>query len=203
MKKANQILILSALLLTFMITKSINVMQDTEEIWKQYNDLLEVSNLGKVRTIDRVVLGKGYKNSTTRKLIKSKLRVIQFIHKYPSIRDRKQFLRVHRMVAKCFVANPENKPEVNHKDGNKLNNHYSNLEWCTRSENQQHAVINGLIKPVKGQDHWNNKLDQIQVLVIRRCLKEGITQQKIADYFMVHRTCISAIKLGYHWSHLS
>lgn len=46
------------------------------------------------------------------------------------------------------------------------------------------------------------KLDAIQVKTIRVCISEGLTQQKIADYFKVHRTCISAIKLGYHWNHL-
>lgn len=173
------------------------------EIWKRFNDILEVSNHGNVRTVDRIVNGKGYGGTTTKRLVKGRTRQIQYQHSYPSIRDRKQFLRIHRMVAIAFVDNPDNKPEVNHKDGNKLNAFYKNLEWVTRLENQVHAKENGLIpKLPKGQDHWNNKLDEIQVQTIRRCLKDGLTQQKLADYFKVHRTCISAIKLGYHWAHL-
>lgn len=179
------------------------IMQESGEIWRKYNDILEVSNHGRVRTIDRIVHGKGYKDTITNRLIKGKIRKIQYQHSYPSIRDRKQFLRVHRMVAIAFIANPDNKPEVNHKDCNKLNAFYKNLEWTTHLENREHAVLNGRTPNLpNGTNHWNNKLDQTQVLTIRKCLSDGMTQQKLADYFKVHRTCISAIKLGYHWGHL-
>ena len=57
----------------------------------------------------------------------------------------KRFFR-HRLVAKYFISNPDNLPEVNHKDGDKSNNHYSNLEWCTRNENEQHCWANKLKK---------------------------------------------------------
>lgn len=80
-----------------------------------------------------------------------------------SVRDHKGYLvtdlytngnrctkRVHRLVAEAFIPNPDNKPEVNHKDGNRHNNAVSNLEWVTKTENCRHAWDTGLVKPSYG-----------------------------------------------------
>ena len=74
--------------------------------------------------------------------------------------------KIHRLVAKAFIANPEDKPQINHRDGNKMNNHVSNLEWSTSLENNRHAVQIGLMK--SGADCRDAKLTNEQVAWCRR-----------------------------------
>ncbi len=62
------------------------------------------------------------------------------------IKNKRKICKVHRLVALAFIPNPDNKPQVNHKDGNKLNNHIDNLEWMTSKENHQHAWDTGLFE---------------------------------------------------------
>lgn len=64
--------------------------------------------------------------------------------------------RISRLVATAFIPNPDNLPDVNHKDGNKLNNNVSNLEWVTKSENMKHEFKNGLAKPSYGMTGKKN-----------------------------------------------
>ena len=64
---------------------------------------------------------------------------------------------IHRLVGITFLENIHNLPELNHIDGNKLNNHVSNLEWVTKSQNMQHAHDSGLIKMPKGNQHWTRR----------------------------------------------
>lgn len=69
---------------------------------------------------------------------------------YLSVVIRRKTYMVHRLVAQAFIPNPQNKPFVNHKDGDKTNNHVDNLEWCTAAENNQHARDTGLHIQAKG-----------------------------------------------------
>jgi hypothetical protein len=103
---------------------------------------------------------------------------------------------VHRLIALTFIPNPLNLPEVNHKDGNKQNNHIDNLEWCNDSQNQKHAYEIGLQKSQKGEKHVKAKLTDDQAKQVKQLYAEGISQQRIADFFNVSQTTISKIIRG-------
>ena len=87
-----------------------------------------------------------YSNVGTRKTLKGKTTKEGYRMVVLTVNGKKIYKNVHRLVAENFLPNPEHKPEVNHKDGDKLNNQVSNLEWCTSSENQEHARDTGLQK---------------------------------------------------------
>lgn len=110
---------------------------------------------------------------------------------------------LHRIVMLTWVDNPENKPQVNHKDGNKLNNIVSNLEWCTVQENRIHAVATGLITNTTKGRRPHSKLDETQVKTIRKCLSDGMGCNDLAGYFRVSPSLVSAIKRGKAWVSLN
>lgn len=88
---------------------------------------------------------------------------------------RKQFARMHRLVAEAFIPNPENKPEINHKDGNKQHNHVDNLEWVTKSENARHAI--GMNPDqTQGMNYYN------QYIRPKSILQLSLTGEIIAEY---------------------
>jgi len=99
-------------------------------------------------------------------------------------------LTVHRCVAQAYIDNPDNKPEVNHKDGNRTNNNVSNLEWATRSENIQHAYNTGLKFAAKGTKNANSKLSDKDVQEIRQNI-EKLTIRELAVKYGAHHSTIS------------
>ena len=104
---------------------------------------------------------------------------------------------VHRLIAIHFIANPENKPFVNHIDGNKLNNNIENLEWVTSKENMQHAAKIGLIK--SGENHPDAKLTDQEVREIRDLYKHKIyLQWELSEIYGVNRSTMNWIVHNKH-----
>lgn len=116
---------------------------------------------------------------------------------------RKNFL-IHRLVAMTFIPNPENKSEVNHKDGNKSNNTVNNLEWCTGSENIKHAIQMGVhyIPYNRGENSPCHKLTRQDVDFIKthyRFRDKQYNSVQLAKMFNVAPETIRAIINGINW----
>ena len=116
------------------------------EIWKQiegYEGIYEVSNFGRVKRLLITLHSRFYKEKILTNCFNNRTGYC-----FVALRknDKDKNYSVHRLVAQAFIPNPSNLSDVNHIDGNKLNNNIDNLEWCTRSQNLKHALQIGLIK---------------------------------------------------------
>lgn len=163
-----------------------------KEQWKQYEDTMYlVSDYGNVYSnITECILKQDISQRYNRVVLRYK--GIAVTHS------------VHRMVANTFLPNPMNKPQINHIDGNRQNNCLDNLEWCTQSENQQHAYEIGLQVGRKGILHHNARLTEENVLEIKFLLESGeFSAPEIADLFCVQQQLISKINKGHRWSHVT
>ena len=125
----------------------------TEEVFKPFpqegfEDRYEVSNLGRIRSKDRdVALGTNYGvvRHFEERILKGVMTPSGYYVVNMYLKTKMHRYLIHRMVAMAFLDNPQQKPYVNHKDGNKTNNYLDNLEWATPSENTLHAWETGLI----------------------------------------------------------
>ena len=155
-----------------------------KEIWKpvpikKYSKMYEVSNTGLIRSITRI----------TKNRFSTQVRKSQLIKPNPEKKrgyllvslggyDR-QTCSVHRLVALAFIPNPKNKPQVNHKDGNKKNNSVTNLEWMTNHENHMHARGLGLYPSSAGENNPKNRA----VLVYK------IDGALVGEFFSTREAC--------------
>lgn len=146
-----------------------------KEVWKEIGKTgYEVSDLGRIRHGDRILAGSYHSDGYIFTTIKG---------------DQ---IPIHRFVANAFIPNPDRLPEVNHKDGNKMNNSAANLEWVTRSENVKHAFDNGL-QP-KGLSTYKGKFTTEQREEIKKLWNTGeYSRREIAKMYGVSHTCINDI----------
>ena len=160
-----------------------------------FSDYYLISKEGKIIRKQRAVIKK---NGVINILKEMEMKFSSSKNIYPSIsisvNGKTKRVYVHRMLAIAFIPNPENKPEVNHKNGNRKDFNLDNLKWVTPKENVNHAIDTGLSYHVKGEESGNSKLTERKVLAIRRLhrinpsfnrrglsRKIGITHQNISD----------------------
>jgi hypothetical protein len=138
---------------------------------KGYEGLYEISRFGIVRSIERVVPD-GENRSKT--IHGKEIAIIPdknksgycYVHLFKDGKEKNCLL--HRLVAETFIPNPDNKPEVNHIDGNKYNNQVSNLEWVSSEENKQHA--------------WENKLCNAEHRKTKiKCIQNGVVYNSVVE----------------------
>lgn len=111
---------------------------------------------------------------------------------------------IHRLVAEAFIPNPDNKPEVNHKDGNKRKNNLKNLEWVTEKENTDHAFKNNLRKIHHGEGATDSKITEKTAKKICKMLEDNeYGTREIADKLYVSFAIVSNIKHKKAWVEVS
>jgi hypothetical protein len=171
------------------------------EIWKdikEYENLYQVSSLGRVKSLSKVV---NYIDGRKRRYKEIYLKPRFGKDRYPFVSlykkndlGNEKHIRIHQLVAKYFIPNPENKPCVNHKNGNRWDFNIENLEWCTHKENTQDGIKRGSIyKPGK-------KIDEKKAKAIRDLWNIGeMTQKRIGELFNLKQAQICRIVNYSNW----
>lgn len=161
------------------------------EIWKDidgYEGHYQISNYGRVKSLARI---RKYKLNDYAKHKERILKLNLTYKGYHSIglskNNKRKTYFVHRLVALAFIPNPENKPEVNHNDGNKTNNNDWNLKWNTGKENVIHSIKHLKCKRACGEKTAIAKLTEKEVLEIRRLYQIYYNAQKYSPINLAKR----------------
>lgn len=168
---------------------------------KDYEGLYEISNLGRLKSFCRwgnwMHKGDFYMKV---QLFNKKGYLISGLSK-----EQKQTKKsIHRLVALHFIPNPDNLPQVNHnsESGDKTDNRFWMLQWCTNDQNREHAIENGLyFKGLKGESHYLSKLTEKEVLEIRE-LQSTKTRLELCAIYNVSVTAIRFIQIRKTWTHI-
>ena len=182
-----------------------------KEVWKSvkgFEGLYEVSNLGNIRSLDRIEIMQ-MKNETIRKRTK-KGRILKlfldgkgnYLQTNLSISGKHKMVLAHRVVATAFLPNPENLPEVNHKDENKTNNSVENLEWCDHKYNNNYGSKKF---QTRGTRNPQNKFTEEMIRDIKQNYipyDEKFGAKAFQKKYGISLTHICAIAKGRTWGYL-
>lgn len=162
------------------------------EEWKDisgYEGLYQVSNLGRIKSTPR----EGTKGGIIKQFSANGYMKVN-LHKD----GKEHFIYTHRLVAIAFITNQDNKPQINHKNGNKHDNRVINLEWSTSEENLEHAIKNGLKTLKKVGQYKNGNL----VAIYRSCHYASVKTN--IQYATIYRCLMGIYKQagGYEWKYL-
>ena len=179
------------------------------EIWvdvKDYEGIYQISNLGRIKTLPRI---KRNFNINTKQLeeimLPEKIRKPQLTrygyYRIGLTKNHKQiYYSVHRLVAEAFIPNPENLPQINHKDENKLNNCVSNLEWCTARYNANYGTRNK-----RTGEPQMKKIRCVETNTVYKSLSEAsrVTEINIGNLSSVCNGKVGYKTAGgYHWEYI-
>lgn len=148
-----------------------------QEVWKDikgYEGIYQASNFGRIKSLERIWYSgrnRCIKKTKPEQIMKYRLakNTGYCLLKFVKDGNEKHFF-VHRLIAETFIPNPNNLPEVNHKDGNKENNCMDNLEWVTSKDNIKHADKTGL-RNISGSDNWQAKFSKEDIKFVRENYK--------------------------------
>lgn len=178
-----------------------------KEIWKDikgYEGFYRVSNMGRVETLERIITRTNGRKLPIHGKILTPIMNLDYEHVILADMSKKiknKQLKVHRLVAQAFIPNPENKPQINHKNFIRNDNRVENLEWVTVLENSQHAMKYKRDQiGRKGILNGRAKLTEEDVLYIRE--NKHLKVITLIEMFNVGKTAICDIRAGRSWKHL-
>lgn len=182
------------------------------EIWcpvSGWEGFYEISSLGRVRSCERrVLIPATRRRGPIWKHLKSQIRHPTHGGKhspYPRVylwRGHVGFSKmVHHMVLEAFVGPKPDGAVANHIDGDKQNNRVSNLEWCSRSRNNLHAIETGLVH-MRGEEHFAHKYSTEQVRMIRHMSRDGMSLVAIARHYGMPIGTVHSIVSRKTWKHV-
>ena len=178
------------------------------EFVEEWRDILDsdgrykVSNTGRIKRMGFYITTKaGKKIPSYKKYFGEKvLSSGTSCKSYPTFEYDGKGRTIHRLVAEAFIDNPDNKPCVNHIDGDRTNNRVDNLEWCTYQENTQHGYDLGLIPRMSGEDSRRVNRSQSEIDFIRLWIDVGYRNIDISRGMGIEASTISRVRTNTTWA---